>query len=251
MIKALIIDDEKHCIDTLLSMIQKHFSQLQIAAVCYSGAEAIIQIQKVQPQLVFLDVEMDDMTGFEMLETLPAIDFDIIFTTAFNQYAIRAIKFGALDYLVKPIDKDELSIAIDKFISRTYRDPSKQLSALLTHLKKDNTFSLQKIALPALNGYELVPVNDIMFCESKSNYTHIFLQKDKKVIVSRTLKDMEELLNELPFFRTHHSFLVNLHFAIRYIKGDGGQLILTNEMSLPVSRTRKEDLLQLITHFSA
>lgn len=251
MIKALLIDDEKHCIDTLLSMIHKYFRQIQIAAVCYSGSEAIVQIQKVQPQLVFLDVEMDDMTGFEMLQSLPAIDFDIIFTTAFNQYAIRAIKFGALDYLVKPIDKDELSVAIDKFISRTYRDPSKQLSALLTHLKKDNNFSLPKIALPALNGYELVPVNDIMFCESKSNYTHIFLQNDKKVIVSRTLKEMEELLNELPFFRIHHSFLVNLHYAIRYVKGDGGQLILTNEMSLPVSRTRKDELLQLITKFSA
>lgn len=251
MIKAIIIDDEKHCSDNLQWMLQQYCPDVHVAAVCKDANEGLNEIQKQQPQLVFLDVEMPGMTGFEMLEKLPAINFEIIFTTAFNQYAIRAIRFGALDYLIKPIDKDELLAAIDKVVKHTTNESLKQLTALLTHIRKSNDLSFQKIALPTIHGYELVPLNNIMYCESKSNYTNIHLNNGQQILVSKTLKDIEDLLNMQPFFRLHNSYLVNLQYAIRYTKGEGGFLMLNNDITIPVSRNKKEELLKLITHLSA
>jgi two-component system, LytTR family, response regulator len=251
MIKALIIDDEKHCIDNLQWQLNKYCPEVEVAAVCMNAENGLNEIYRQQPQLVFLDVEMPGMSGFEMLEKLTDINFDIVFTTAFNQYAIRAIKFGALDYLVKPIDKDELHAAVDKVIKHTRSESLKQLTALLTHIRKSNDLSFQKIALPTLHGYELIPLNNIMYCESKSNYTNIHLNNSQQILVSRTLKDIEELLDSEPFFRIHNSYLVNLQYAIRYTKGEGGFLVLNNDITLPVSRNKKEELLKLITHLSA
>lgn len=248
MIKAIIIDDEKHCCDNLQWLLQQYCPEIEIKAICTSPETGFAEIHKRQPQLVFLDVEMPGMNCFEMLEKLTEINFDIVFTTAFNQYAIRAIKFGALDYLVKPVDKDELCAAVDKIKKRTYNEPIKQLAALLTHLKKSNDFSSPKIALPTLRGFELVALNDIVYCESSSNYTTINLNNGHPIIISRTLKDMEELLDMHPFFRVHNSFLVNLQYAIRYLRGEGGILELKNNITIPVSRNRKEQLLKLITH---
>jgi two-component system LytT family response regulator len=251
VIKALIIDDEKHCSDNLQWQLKQYCPEVEITAVCNNAEKGLDEIYHQQPQLVFLDVEMPGMTGFEMLEKLTEINFDIIFTTAFNQYAIRAIKFGALDYLVKPIDKDELRAAVDKVIKHTRGESLKQLTALLTHIRKSNDLSFQKIALPTIHGYELIPLNNIMYCESKSNYTNICLNNGQQILVSRTLKDIEELLDMEPFFRIHNSYFVNLQYVIRYTKGEGGFLVLNNDITLPVSRTKKEELLKLITHLSA
>jgi two-component system, LytTR family, response regulator len=251
MIRALIIDDEKHCCDNLQWQLKTYCPEIDIIGVSNNPEKGLQQIHHHQPQLIFLDVEMPGMTGFEMLEALTDINFDIIFTTAFDQYAIRAIKFGALDYLIKPVDKDELLEAINKFLNRTQRDSLKQLSALLTHIRKSNDLSFQKIALPTLHGYELVPLNNIIFCESSSNYTNIHLNGGQHLLISRTLKDIEDLLDRQPFFRVHNSYVVNLQYAVRYIKGEGGHLVLNNDISIPVSRNKKEELLKLITHISA
>jgi two-component system LytT family response regulator len=250
MIKALIIDDEKHCSDNLQWQLQQYCPEVEVAAICMSAEKGLSEIYKQQPQLIFLDVEMPGMSGFEMLEKLADINFDIVFTTAFNQYAIRAIKFGALDYLVKPVDKDELRSSIDNHLKRNQHNSFNQLNALLTHIKKSNDLSFQKIALPTMHGYELVPLNNIVYCESKSNYTNIYLNNGQQILVSKTLKDIEELLNMQPFFRLHNSYLVNLQYAIRYIKGEGGSLVLNNDITVPVSRNKKEELLKLITHIS-
>jgi two-component system LytT family response regulator len=250
MIKALIIDDEKHCSDNLQWQIKQYCPEVENIAVCANAEQGLYEIHSQNPQLVFLDVEMPGMSGFEMLEKLTDINFDIVFTTAFNQYAIRAIKFGALDYLVKPIDKDELRASVDKVIKRTNSDSLKQLTALLTHIRKSNDLSFQKIALPTMQGYELIPLNNIMYCESKSNYTNIYLNNSRQILVSKTLKDIEELLDTEPFFRIHNSYLVNLQYAIRYTRGEGGFLVLNNDITLPVSRNKKEELLKLITHLS-
>jgi two-component system LytT family response regulator len=251
MVRVLIIDDEKHCCDSLQWQLKQYCLEIEVIAVCNSAEKGLLQIQQLQPQLIFLDVEMPGMTGFEMLECLTEINFDIIFTTAFNQYAIRAIKFGALDYLLKPIDKDELCDAVEKFQSRSQHDPLKQLNALFTHIRKNNDLSFQKIALPTLHGYELIPINNIIFCESSSNYTDVHLSNGKHMLISRTLKDIEELLDVQPFFRVHNSFLVNLQYAVRYVKGEGGYLVLNNDITIPVSRSKKEELLKFITHLSA
>jgi two-component system LytT family response regulator len=193
---------------------------------------------------------MPNKNGFEMLEELTEINFDIIFTTAFNQYAIRAIKFGALDYLIKPVDKDELREAVNKHLQHRQKDSFKQLTALLSHIRKSNDLSFQKIALPTMHGYELVPLNNIMVCESNNNYTNVRLNSGQNILISKTLKQIEELLDMRPFFRIHNSFLVNLQYAIRYVKGEGGHLVLNNDMTVPVARSKKEELLKLITHLS-
>lgn len=251
MIKTIIIDDEKHCSDNLHWQLSQYCPEVEIVAICDNAEDGLNEIYGRQPQLVFLDVEMPRVSGFEMLEKLTEINFDIVFTTAFNQYAIRAIKFGALDYLVKPIDKDELHAAVDKVSRQTHDESLKQLTALLTHIRKSNDLSFQKIALPTIHGFELIPLNNVIYCESKSNYTNICLNNGQQLLVSKTLKDIEELLNMEPFFRVHHSFLVNLQYTIRYNRGEGGSLVLNNDVVIPVSRNKKEELLRLITHLSA
>ncbi|HEX3079956.1 MAG TPA: LytTR family DNA-binding domain-containing protein [Puia sp.] len=250
MINSLIIDDEKHCSENLLWQLNKYCPEIEVQAICSNAGEALEQIHACQPRLIFLDVEMPDKSGFDLLEDLTDIHFHIIFTTAFNQYALRAIKFGALDYLLKPIDKDELRLAVDKFIKQEKQISINQLTALLSHARKTNDLSFQKIAFPTLHSYELVHLNDILACESSSNYTNVRLANGKSILVSKTLKEIEDLLDMTPFFRVHHSWLVNLHYAIRYVKGDGGYLVLNNEMTIPVSRNKREDLLKYITHLS-
>lgn len=250
MINALIIDDEKHCCDNLSWQLKKYCPGIELVDVCNNADEGLDAIRRLKPQLVFLDVEMPGKTGFEMLEDLKQISFQIIFTTAFDQYALRAIKFGALDYLMKPIDKDELLGAVDKTIKNEQQISINQLTALLTHARKNNEFSFQKIAFPTLHSYELVALNDILFCESSSNYTNVRLIDGKTMLVSKTLKEIEELLNFPPFFRIHHSYLVNLQYSIRYIKGEGGFLVFNNDISLPVSRNKKDELLKYITHLA-
>jgi len=251
MINTLIIDDELHCCESLQWLLKQYCPEIKLAGLCHNGETGLKMIEQESPQLIFLDVEMPGMTGFEMLERLPKINFDIIFTTGYNQYAIRAIRFGALDYLVKPVDKDELRLAVDAYIKRTQRDSLTQLSALLTHIRKSNDLSFQKIAFPTLHGYELVPLNNIIACESSSNYTIVHLNSGRDLMVSRTLKEIEEMLDMPPFFRIHNSYLVNLQYAVRYNKGEGGFLVLSDELTVPVSRSRKEDLLKIITHLSA
>jgi two-component system, LytTR family, response regulator len=185
-----------------------------------------------------------------MLEELKEINFDIIFTTAFNQYAIRAIKFGALDYLIKPIDKDELCEAVNKYLKHFQKDSFKQLTALFSHIRTSNDQSFQKIALPTMHSYELVPINNIVVCESNNNYTNVRLHDGQNILISKTLKQIDDLLDMRPFFRVHNSFLVNLNYAIRYVKGEGGFLVLNNDITVPVARSKKEELLKLITHLS-
>ena len=250
MIKALIIDDEKHCSDSLEWQLKQYCPEIELAGVCNTADKGLLQIERIQPQLIFLDVEMPPKDGFEMLEELKTINFDIIFTTAFNQYAIRAIKFGALDYLIKPVDKDELREAVDKHLQNHQKDSFKQLTALLSHIRKSNDLSFQKIALPTMHGYELVPLNNIMVCESNNNYTNVRLNNGQNILISKTLKQIGDMLDMHPFFRVHNSFLVNLQYAIRYVKGEGGYLVLNNDMNVPVARSKKEELLKLITHLS-
>lgn len=251
MVRVAIVDDEKHCCDNLQWLLKEYLPEVEVVSVSNTADEGLLQIRKQQPQLVFLDVEMPGLNGFEMLEKIPAIDFDVIFTTAFDQYAIRALRFGALDFLLKPIDKDELKAAVAKTLNRPHRDSVNQLAALLTHVKQNTSPSNKKIALPTLHGYELVLITNILLCESNSNYTDVKLTDGQHFLISRTLKEIEDVLDGPPFLRVHNSFLVNLDYAIRYIRGEGGSLVLRNNITVPVSRSKKEELLKLITHLSA
>ena len=243
MISAIIIDDERHSCDALKMLLEKCCQQVQVTAICYSGADALEKIRELKPELIFLDIELPGMNGFQMLEQIPKIDFEIIFTTSYDQYAIKAFKFSALDYLLKPVDREELGKAVQKVLKKISPDISQQLEILLQKINQPS-LPVQRIALPTMQGLELVPVSSIISCSSNNNYTEFFLTDNKRILVSRTLKEIDDLLEEYSFLRVHNSHLVNLNAITRYIRGEGGYLIMTDGSTVDVSRSRKELLMQ-------
>jgi two-component system LytT family response regulator len=243
MIKAILIDDEQHCRETLSIQLERYCPEVELLAACSSAAQGLQAIAAHQPEVVFLDVEMPHMNGFEMLQQLDKITFEVIFTTGYDSYAIKAIRFSALDYLLKPIDKDELRKAVAKVSAKKAYSMTQQLDILLEKLGNKQT-SLQKIALPTQDGFELLPVQSIISCESDSNYTNVHLKNGRKILVSRTLKEIEELLEGHCFLRVHHSHVVNLEEVARYIRGEGGYVIMSDNSTINVSRSRKEALLK-------
>ena len=243
MIRAIIVDDEPDCCESLSILLKKNCPEVNIAATFYSAERALAGINDIKPQLVFLDIEMPNMNGFEMLEKLSEINFDLIFTTSYDQYAIKAIRFSALDYLLKPVDREELQKAVKKVLHRLQKPLTRQLEILLQKINH-TTNTIQRIALPTMEGLRLVPVDSIISCASEGNYT-IFLMKDKqKIVVSRPLKEVEEMLEEHSFFRVHHSYIVNMNEIDRFIKSEGGYLVMSDGSSVDVSRSKKEILLK-------
>lgn len=243
MVNAIIIDDERHSCDALKMLLDKCCPQVQVAAICHSGEEGINKIHELRPQLVFLDIEMPHMNGFQMLEQLHAIHFEIIFTTSYDQYAITAFKFSALDYLLKPVDREELQKAVQKVSNKITPPVSQQLEILLQKINQP-TIAVQRIALPTMQGLEFVPVESIISCSSNNNYTEFFMVEKKKLLVSRTLKEVEDMLADHSFVRVHNSHIVNLNAITRYVKGEGGYLVMSDGSTVDVSRSRKDLLIQ-------
>lgn len=243
MIKAIIVDDEPYSCESLVTLLERYCPIVKVADICYSGETALASIREQQPQIVFLDIEMPKMNGFEMLEKLPEINFEIIFTTSYDQYAIKAIRFSALDYLLKPVDREELQKAVQKVTQQQTHQLPQQLEILLQKVRQPVS-TIQKIALPTLEGLQMVAVDSIITCASDSNYTIFLLKNKQKLVVSRTLKEIEEMLDEYPFLRVHNSYMVNLNEVNKYIKGEGGYLIMSDDSSVDVSRSRKEILLR-------
>ncbi|MGB5005611.1 MAG: response regulator, partial [Ferruginibacter sp.] len=223
MISAIIIDDETKGRTALRAKIQAYCPQIKIIAEASSAQDAILLIQQHKPQLIFLDIEMPRMNGFEMLNAIKEKNFYIIFTTAYDQYAIKAIKYSAFDYLLKPIDIEELKIAVAHIELKESNQTVKQVELLaqnMQHPKKQ----LNKLSIPTLEGLLFFDINDIIHLEANSNYTFIHFSGAPKITASKTLKEFEDILPESIFFRTHHSHLINLNYIKRYIKGDGGQI---------------------------
>ena len=245
MIKTILLDDEAHCRESLSIQLEKYCPEVQLLAQCSSAEQGLRAIAQFDPDLVFLDVEMPVINGFEMLQQLPEIRFEVIFTTGFDFYAIQAIRFSALDYLLKPIDKDELRKAVAKVGQRKKPMLAEQLDILMNRLGNKPT-PLQKIALPTFEGYELVPINNILYCCAESNYTRIILKETGKILISRTLKEIEELLEGQDFLRIHHSYLINLKEIVRYVRGEGGYVVMSDNAPIAVSRSRKGALLKIL-----
>jgi two-component system, LytTR family, response regulator len=243
MIQAIIVDDEPYCVEVLATLLGKYCPEVEVVATCASGAEGISAIRQHRPQLVFLDVEMPHMNGFQMLEALPQVDFDLIFTTSYDQYAIKAIRFSALDYLLKPIDREELQKAVQKAARRSPAPLTQQLELLLQKISQPTT-RVNKVAMPTMEGLQMVTVANIISCASDSNYTILQLKDKQKLVVSRTLKEIEELLEEHSFARVHHSYLANLNEVTRYVKGEGGYLVMSDGSHIDVSRSRKESVIK-------
>ena len=242
MIRSIIIDDEQHCIKALLSDLQKHCSSIEVVEACSSAKEGMRAIKKLNPDLVFLDVEMPWMNGFEMLEILGEINFSIIFTTAHDEFAAKAFRISAVDYLLKPIDANDLKAAVQKVEKKMDEGSSVQhISNLLRNMRQ--TSAEQKIALPQREGYEFVDISSIIYCTAEGAYTKIFIKRKKAMLISRTLGDVEELLSPEMFQRIHHSTVVNVSYISQFLRTDGGNVVLKNGEKLSVSKAKKEMLM--------
>ena len=244
MMKAIIIDDEMHCRKTLDILLKEYCPNVQVMEKCIDAETGLEAINKFKPELVFLDIEMPHMNGFEMLQQFPEIPFAVVFTTGYDQYAIKAFRCSALDYLLKPIEPKELIAAVHKVQRQNHLPVPEQFQMLLDKVSnKEDVFP--KISIPTSNGYELIPVEQVLFCEAKDNYTYFNLKNKKKIIACRMLKEVEEQLNDFPFFvRVHHSYIVNIKEVTKYVRGEGGYLIMSDESSVNVSRSRKDVLLK-------
>lgn len=247
MISTIIIDDEQHCIDRLCKLLTTYCQSIDIAGCFQTIEEGIAGIKLLNPELVFLDVQIHDKTGFELLEKTKPVTFEVIFTTAFEKYAIQAFKFSALDYLLKPIDPDDLKQAVEKLGKKISKDIMPKKLETLLHNLNDIRGSSKRITIPTVNGLTFIQVNDIIRCESTINYTTLFLKDRQKITVAKTLKDFEELLTDYHFFRIHNSHLINLKYIISYQKGKGGSVLMTDHSEIEVSTRRKEAFLKRLS----
>jgi two-component system LytT family response regulator len=245
MIDTIIIDDETHCIDHLAGLLTTWCgSMIRLAGSARTEEDGWRTILDRRPQLVFLDIQLQDETSFDLLNRFPVVDFDIIFVTAYEKYAIRAFKFSAIDYLLKPVDPDDLRRAVARLQQkRSKEETAKRVETLFYNLKNGPGLP-RRISVPTVKGLEFLPVQDIVRCESHINYTSIFLTNGQKLTVARTLKEFEELLEEHHFYRVHNSHLINLAWIKSYHKGKGGSVCMTDNTEIEVSIRRKDELLK-------
>ncbi len=245
MITAVIIEDERHSRESLRSDLEKKCPQVKVVGEADGIVEGERLIRTLRPELLFLDIELSDGSGFELLEKLavPGMPFllRVIFTTSHNQFAIKAFRFSAVDYLLKPVDPDELVSAVNKALAMQ----AGNLQVLLNNL---NRAQPAKIALSVSDSILVYRVDEIVRLESQRNYTQFFFTRDKPLLVSKTLKEYEELLTAYGFERIHNSHLVNLGFVKKYVKSDGGYLIMEDGSNVPVAQSRKENLVKLLSN---
>ena len=256
-LRAVIIDDETNAREALANLLKLLCPEVDICGEAKNVDLGIELIRQKQPNLVFLDVQMPGKNGFDLLSSFEKVDFGVIFTTAYQEFAIRAFRFSAVDYLLKPIDPDELQAAVEKFKAHVGSLNSQQLQILQEHLDEKQGLRLmqrqknanQRIALPTAEGIHFVQMTDIVQCESLGSYTKFHLTKGPAIVVSRLLKEYEEILDNYYFFRVHQSNIVNLEHIKRYVKGDGGQVWMSNNAEIEVSRRRKDEFLALLSDF--
>jgi len=244
--RAILIDDEISNLENLRTLLQKHCPQVSIMAATQNVGDAVNAIEKYLPHLIFLDIQMGEQTGFDVLKLLPNRNFEVIFVTAYDQYGIQAVKFAALDYLLKPIDIEELIAAVSKADQKVAaQTQTSQLDFLLQQIKKPET-TLSKIALPMQNEIRYISLSEIIRCEADNTYTSFFLVNNEKILVSKSLKEYADLLRPNGFLRTHQSHLVNPKYVKSWLKEDGGILLLTSGEKIPVSKPNKEVVKQAL-----
>lgn len=243
MLSTIIIDDENKGRETLKQLLVLLKANVNIIAEASSVTEAVTCINQHKPELVFLDIQMGDGTGFDVLEHITYKNFQLIFITAHEEYALKAFRYSAIDYITKPIDPDVLDAALQKVYKLNKQfNLDQKLEALFQNKQK-----LNKLALPSTVGIQLVKTQDIIRCEASNNYTLFYLSDAKKIMVTKTLKEYEELLADEGFFRVHQSHLINLEFVTGYLKHDGGYVQMTDGSQIELSRRKKDAFLTLIT----
>ena len=247
-IKAFIVDDESQSRNLLIDMLQQYFPDIDVVGEVSTVEEAVYGIRQYKPGIVFLDIQMNGETGFDLLSRLPEIDFALIFTTAFDQYAIKAFQFNAIDYLLKPIITDEFIEAINKVKHRTIAAPSSskmQVEQLYKDIQKPGK-GHDKIAVPTNEGFTVVPLNEIVYCRANGNYTEFYLKDKQCILSSYTLKQYDEILTMQSFFRAHRSYLINMEHVKMYRRGEGGEIVMSNGDEIELSRTHKDEFLHLL-----
>ena len=246
-LRAIIVEDEKHSRETLKNLLREFCVNVEVVGLASNVEEAVHLIKTEQPDVVFLDIELQTGTGFDVLEQVSNINFEVIFTTAFEQYAIKAVKFSSLDYLLKPIDLDELQTAVEKAQSQKNQIVyKKQLETLMLNLKQQKP-KLNKICLATGEGFEFIEITDILYCKAEGSYTAFILKNSDKLLVSKNLKEYENLLLEQDFMSVHNSFLINLKEVKKYIKSDGGYIIMNNNDNVSISRSKKDGFIQVMS----
>ncbi|MCF0054940.1 LytTR family DNA-binding domain-containing protein [Dyadobacter sp. CY356] len=256
-LRAVIIDDETNAREALANLLRLMNPDVEICGEAKNADLGIELIKEKNPNLVFLDIQMPGKSGFDLLASFEKVDFGVIFTTAYQEFAIRAFRFSAIDYLLKPIDPDELQAAVEKYKSRQASINPQQIAILQQQLDSPGTMRLvnrqkndnQRIALPTAEGIHFVQMTEIIQCESLGSYTKFHLIKGPAIVVSRLLKEYEEILDNYYFFRVHQSNIVNLEHIKRYVKGDGGQVWMSDNTEIEVSRRRKDEFLALLSDF--
>lgn len=241
--KAVIIDDEAACIRTLEIYLKKYFPDWTLAGTALNGNDGLRLINEQEPQLAFVDIQMPLMNGLDMVNRMPAGHTRVVFTTAFDQYAIRAIKLSAFDYLLKPIEPEELKACIERWENEEQQSDNSRQKDMLKHVLEGHT--IPYIALSTLKGLLFIKPEDIMYCEAESNYTNVHMQDGSMHLVSKSLVHFEDVLDSNRFFRIHKSYIINLHCITQYIRGEGGEVVLQNGICIPLSRNRKDEFLGL------
>ena len=240
---ACIVDDEEHCRSALSGLLERRHPEIELLGMATNVPDGIKLVHAQKPKLLFLDIEMGKQTGFDLLQAIGPDQPHVIFTTAHEGYAVRAIRFSALDYLLKPVDAEELANALGKVVE-AQRTPqtSDQFLALLKNLSQPQGAE-KRIALPVSDGLEMVNMDDILFCESDSNYTVVHQKEKKRLVISRTLKEFEDMLDPAQFIRVHHSHPINVKHVTKYIRGEGGEVIMADGTNVAVSRRKKQELM--------
>jgi two-component system LytT family response regulator len=248
MIRAVIVEDEAVSFKLLQKILADNCKDVEVVGYAESSKRAIDLIKVLNPDIIFLDIQMQDGSGFTVLEAFDQIDFGIIFVTAHDQYAIKAIKWSALDYILKPVNPEDLKAALTKF-KKSANMPDSQLrhTALIENIKEKKN-SPNKIVLPTNEEYHIVSPDEIIRCQSDNYYTNIFLTNGKKVLVSKTLKEYEQLLSDSGFLRTHNSHLINIKYIKTFVRLEGGYIVMTDDKIVPVSRRKKNEVLELISN---
>lgn len=241
-----MIDDELNSLQNLRQKIDEFCPDLQVIAMAQKPEEAMLLIKHHKPDVIFLDIEMPKMSGFRMLDELGECDFEIIFTTAYNHYAIDAIRISAFDYLMKPIAIKELQVAVDRLSKlRSFSQTKEKIDILKSSINEKKSQE-DKIAIPTSDGLEFIPIKNILHIESSSNYCKIFFTESKSLLVTKLLKDFEDMLQPYHFYRIHNSHLINLTYIQKYIKANGGQVMMKDGTVIDVARRKKEEFLKMI-----
>jgi two-component system LytT family response regulator len=245
---AILIDDEKHCTESLELILRHAAPQVKVVAKFNDPEEALQFLKLRQVDLVFLDIEMPGMNGFELLRALDKLSFDVVFTTAYDQYAIKAFAYSAISYLLKPVDEDDLRDTISRWEEKNNKTLELNQLHLLHEILSSKNALKTKIALPTAEGFEFLEIRNIIRCESESNYTRLHCVDKSKHLICRTLKDVERVLQDSGFIRVHHSHLINPHYIRKFIRHDGGFIVMDDGQQISVSRTKKDRLFHLFNN---